>query len=90
MPNSTKRKTTTTTSTQNERAKVAEAANVLLNESKKYAHELYEEGLDKVNDAQSHAKEYGDEVVDKVKKNPVTSILVAAGVGFLLSSLLRK
>ena len=32
MPNSTKRKTTTTTSTQNERAKVAEAANVLLNE----------------------------------------------------------
>ena len=86
----TKKTTTTSNNRADERAKVAEAANVLLNESKKYANELYEEGIHKVSDAQNHAKEYGDEVVEKVKQNPVTSILIAAGVGFLLSSILRK
>ncbi|WP_133131214.1 hypothetical protein [Legionella yabuuchiae] len=74
----------------NDKAHVSEAANALLNESKKYAYELYEEGVNKVNGAGQHAKEYGDELADKVKKNPMTSLLVAAGVGFLLSSLLRK
>lgn len=82
----TKPKTTNNT----HKARVAEAANMLLNESKKYANELYEDGVDKMGDVQQQAKEYGDEVVDKVKKNPIASVLIAAGVGFLLSSLLRK
>jgi ElaB/YqjD/DUF883 family membrane-anchored ribosome-binding protein len=86
MANTSKNKTTE----ENHKANVAEAANVLLNESKKYAQELYEDSLHKVGDAQQHAKEYSDDMVEKVKKNPVTSVLVAAGVGFLLSSLLRK
>lgn len=86
MANSTKTKS----SSDADKAHLAEAANALLNESKKYAHNLYDEGLHKVNDAQQNAKVYGDEIVEKVKKNPVTSVLVAAGVGFLLSALLRK
>lgn len=72
------------------KAQVAEAASELLNESKKYANELYEDGMHRVHDVQEHAKEYSDQIVDKVRKNPMSSVLIAAGVGFLLSALLRK
>ncbi|WP_133128094.1 DUF883 family protein [Legionella nagasakiensis] len=69
---------------------VGEAASELLKESKKLAHELYEEGLHRVEDAQKNVKEHSDQMLEKVRKNPLASILVAAGVGFLLSSILRK
>ena len=80
----------TTTQKHTGKANVSQAASHLLDEGKKYAHELYEEGVHKVNDAQQQAKDYSDELAEKVKKNPLSSILIAAGVGFLLSSLLRK
>ena len=72
------------------KSNVSEAAQELVNDSKKLANELYEEGRHRVNDVQRNAKEYSDELLEKVRKNPATSVLVAAGVGFLLSSLLRK
>ncbi|MCP0914827.1 MULTISPECIES: ElaB/YgaM/YqjD family protein [Legionella] len=71
-------------------ANVTDAASELIQEGKKLASELYEEGLNKVHDAQKNVKEYSDEVLEKVRKNPMTSVLIAAGVGFLLSALLRK
>jgi ElaB/YqjD/DUF883 family membrane-anchored ribosome-binding protein len=69
---------------------VAEAASELFNEGKKLAQELYDEGLHKVNDVQDHTKEYTDELIKKVREKPLASLLIAAGVGFLLSSLLKK
>ena len=69
---------------------VGKAASELVNESKKLANELYDEGLHKAQDAQDNVKAYSDEVVDKVRKNPLTSVLIAAGVGFLLSAILKK
>jgi ElaB/YqjD/DUF883 family membrane-anchored ribosome-binding protein len=54
------------------------------------AQELYDEGLHKVNDVQDHTKEYTDELIKKVREKPLASLLIAAGVGFLLSSLLKK
>ena len=72
------------------KANVSAAAAQLLNESKKLANELYEEGIHRVNDYQDNAKEYSDKALEKVRQNPLTSVLVAAGVGFLLSSILRK
>lgn len=69
---------------------VSEAAQDLLKDSKKLANELYAESRHRVNDAQQHAKEYSDEILEKVRRNPATSVLVAAGVGFLLSAILRK
>lgn len=71
-------------------AHVSEAATELLNESKKLVNELYEDGCHKVCEAQDSVKEYSDELVKKVKENPLASILIAGGVGFLLSALLRK
>ncbi len=72
------------------RSHVSHAASELLNEGKKLAHELYEEGLDKVSDAQLEAQEYSDKLLRKVKENPLSSILIAGGIGFLLSMLLKK
>jgi len=72
------------------KANVSEAASELLNESKKYANEIYEDGMHKVTEAQHTAKEYTDEMVVKVQQNPLTAVLIAAGIGFILSSLLRK
>lgn len=72
------------------RSHISHAATELLKEGKKLAHELYEEGLDKVSDVQQDAQEYSDELLQKVKENPFSSILIAGGIGFLLSMLLKK
>lgn len=72
------------------KAHVREAATDLINESKKLANELYEDGLSKVREAERNVKQYSDETLVKVQKNPLASVLIAAGVGFVLSSLLRR
>ncbi|KTD26844.1 DUF883 family protein [Legionella israelensis] len=82
--------TTQNPSTAEARADVKQAASDLMNESKKFAHELYEDGIDKVHEAQDAAKEYSDVLLNKVRKNPLASVLIAAGVGFLVSAILRK
>ncbi len=75
---------------ENVKAHVGEAASDLLNEGKKLASELYSEGLNKVNEAEETIKTYSDELLKNVQKNPLTSVLIAAGVGFLLSAILKK
>lgn len=76
--------------TTDSKAQVSEAAIELLKESKKLAHELYEQGQHKACDSQKTLKETSDELVQKIKDNPVASVLIAAGAGFILSSILRK
>lgn len=69
---------------------VSEAANTLLNEGKKFAQEIYEDGVSKVSEAEANVKEYSDQLVKKVQENPLSSLVIAAGVGFLLSKLFHK
>ena len=66
------------------------AASQLLNEGKRKANQLYEEGVHKVNEVEENVKEYSDHLVKKVQENPLTSILIAGGIGFLLSRLMKK
>ncbi|BCA95392.1 hypothetical protein TUM19329_17530 [Legionella antarctica] len=73
-----------------QKSHVADAASDLLNEGKKYAHELYEEGLNKVSEAEDSVKKYSDDLLKKVQENPLTSVLIAGGIGFLLSKILKK
>lgn len=73
-----------------EKSQVSEAAGQLLDDGKKLAHEIYEANAKKVSEAQDHLKEYTDELCTKVKANPVSALLIAGGVGFLLAALLRK
>lgn len=54
------------------------------------ANELLEEGKKQAAEFNDIIKEYGDELSKNVQKNPVTSLLVAGGVGFILSALLKK
>jgi len=69
---------------------VAEAASELFEESKKMANELYEEGKSQINNVHETVKEYSTEVCHHVHAKPLTSLLMAAGVGFILAALLRK
>jgi ElaB/YqjD/DUF883 family membrane-anchored ribosome-binding protein len=73
-----------------QKAHVADAASELLNEGKKYAHELYEEGLHKMGQAEDSVKNYSDELLKKVQEKPLTSVLIAGGIGFLLAKILKK
>lgn len=88
--NTSKSNRTSSDNVENAKSHVADAAHDLLNEGKKLASEIYEANAKKVAEAQDHIKEYSDEIVDKVRANPVTSLLIAGGIGFLLSALLRK
>ena len=69
---------------------VSEAAVELLDEGKKFANELYDDGLKKVTAAQKEAEVYSDELLEQVRAHPFKSDLIAGGIGFLLSALLRK
>jgi ElaB/YqjD/DUF883 family membrane-anchored ribosome-binding protein len=69
---------------------VKEAASELLHEGKKMANELYEDSLNQVGKAQENVKEYSEELLTKIKENPLASILIAGGIGFLLSAILKK
>lgn len=69
---------------------VSDAANDLLNESKKLANELYEEGLNKIGDAELQIKAYSDSFTKKIVEKPLTSLLIAGGIGFIISKILSK
>ncbi len=71
-------------------AHVSEAASELVNEGVKLAHELYENGLKTFDDVSHEAHVYSDELLETVRKHPLKAILIAGGVGLLLSALLRK
>ncbi|MBA2657858.1 MAG: DUF883 domain-containing protein [Tatlockia sp.] len=54
------------------------------------ASDLYEEGKKRVGQFEDTVCDYSDELVSKVKERPLTSLLVAGGVGFIMSLLLKK
>lgn len=72
------------------KSSVGDAANELLSEGKKLANELYEDGRAKITEAEQQLKDYSDSFAKKIQEKPITSILIAGGIGFLLSKLLKK
>lgn len=73
-----------------QKSHVAEAASNLFEEGKKWANEVREEGVHRVCQAEESIKECSDQLLKKIQENPLTSVLIAGGVGFLLSKILRK
>ena len=71
------------------RAHIEAAASELLDEGKKRAHDIYEEGVNKVNEAEDNIKEYSDQLMRKIQKNPLASVLIAGGIGYLLSKIMK-
>jgi ElaB/YqjD/DUF883 family membrane-anchored ribosome-binding protein len=66
------------------------AACELLNEGKKRVNHLCEEGINKVSETEDTIKECSDRLLKKVQENPLASVLIAGGIGFLLSKLMKK
>lgn len=74
----------------NEEKPIKKAAQDLVDDGKKLANEVYEQGVNKVNEAGTNVRQYTDDLMVHVKENPLTSVLIAGGIGFLLSSLMKK
>lgn len=73
-----------------QKAQVSGAAADLLDEGRKYANELYEDGLRKVDAVHQEVKGYSDDLLEQVREHPLKAVLIAGGIGLLLSALLRK
>lgn len=73
-----------------QKSHVADAASDLLEEGKKWTNEVREEGMKRACQAEESLKECTDTLLKKVQESPLSSVLIAAGVGFLLSRMLRK
>ncbi|MGQ3888724.1 hypothetical protein ACQUW5_06780 [Legionella sp. CNM-1927-20] len=69
---------------------LSEAASDLLKDSKKVANGLYEEGRYRVAEMQDSIRVYSDELIKQVHARPMTTLLIAAGVGFILASFIRR
>ena len=52
--------------------------------------DLYGEGKKKVGQAEDLLNEYSDSLIKTITKQPLTSVLVAAGIGYVMSKLLKK
>ena len=67
-----------------------EQAENLYSQAKDIAHDLYSDGKKKIEHAQDALKGYSNDLVDLVKDKPLSSLLIASAVGYLISSLLKK
>lgn len=68
---------------------LSEAASDLLKDGKKVANGLYEQGKHRVTEMQESIQVYSNELAKHVHTRPITTILIAAGIGFILARLLR-
>lgn len=66
------------------------AASHLVNEGKKLVDDLCADGREKINLAQKKAEDYSDDLIEHVRAKPLKSLLISAGIGFLVSVLLSK
>lgn len=61
-----------------------------VDESKKIVNEVYLTGLEKINLQEEELASYRAELVTKIKQNPLKSVLIAGGLGYLLAKVLKK
>ncbi len=54
------------------------------------AEERFEEGKKKISELETEIQVCANKLVRKVQRRPLSALLIAGGVGFILSSLLRK
>lgn len=69
---------------------VKQATETFINDGKNLADAIYDEGLEKVNEVEQSVKEYSDTALRSIQRNPLTSVLISSGIGFLMAMLLRK
>lgn len=62
----------------------------LIDEVKDTASNVYKESKNKVNDIEDVVSDYTEELVKIIKDKPITSILIAGGLVYLVAKLLKK
>jgi ElaB/YqjD/DUF883 family membrane-anchored ribosome-binding protein len=62
----------------------------MYNNVKESADNFYKESKEKIYGAQDCMENYADDLIEMVKKKPLTSLLIAATVGFVFSSMVKK
>jgi len=67
-----------------------EQAENLYSQAKDTAHDLYSDSKKKIEHAQDALKGYSNDLVDLVKDKPLSSLLIASAVGYLIAALLKK
>ena len=60
------------------------------NQAKESIHDLYESGKKTAEQAQDVLKGYSNELVSMVKDKPLSSLLIASAIGYLVSALIRR
>lgn len=82
---------------QEDKKKVVENYEDLKKKGEEVAHDiretashLYEEGKHQVENLKNYIDDYSDELIKMIKNKPLTSVLVAGGVGYLLAKLLKQ
>lgn len=73
-----------------ETEKLADEAESNMQYFKESANKLMEEGKKKVGEAQQYLESHTDELIKIVQDKPLLSLLVAGGVGYLLSLMMKK
>ena len=67
-----------------------EATNKINKETKKLASKVYKQGRNELNSVQHTFKEKTEKITQAVHKKPMTALLIAGGIGFILSAILRR
>lgn len=57
---------------------------------KSKTHDFLEEGKEQLASLEQSAAEYSEAFINKVKEKPLTSLLLSAGAGFLISRLMKE
>ncbi|MBA2652632.1 MAG: hypothetical protein H0U73_10255 [Tatlockia sp.] len=74
----------------NEKDQTLEHAEALYKHVKGKANDLYKDGKHSVAEAQVNLKHQTDNLAEHVKEKPLSSLLIAGGIGFILSAIFRK
>ncbi|MBA2711270.1 MAG: hypothetical protein H0U57_11845 [Tatlockia sp.] len=68
----------------------SETVDDVYNQSKNTAKKAYKQGSKMVIDVEENLKEHIEDVGVYIKNKPVTSAIIAAGIGYLIISMLQK
>ncbi|KTD24538.1 MULTISPECIES: hypothetical protein [Legionella] len=72
------------------RAEIAEQADHVYHEAKKLGEQIYDEGKHRFDELHENVKGHTDKIAHKVHESPLSSLLMAAGIGFILARLFRR
>lgn len=69
---------------------IADDANRVYDDARKLVTDVYQEGRHQFNDVQQTLRLQSKQLTQIIHEKPLSSILIAAGVGFILATLLRR